>query len=260
MGEDQAHVTSAPGTCLRRQPQLCARRCPPRPEPQSCCNETMTSPPLDRRRSPRFDIVNPLWADVELPETAPVKNASQSGALIETTACPALNSRHVVTFRGADRAAEVLTVVRHVCASPRGRTFLVGLEATEAAFESVFEGRPGCAHPRESPAVSGERSDRRRSARVPCDTSIWADISWPRPVRVADISAGGALLLSRQRGSIGARGLVRLTVGEHRFAAAIEVCRQAAFFDQSGFYLGVRFLGMIDHQRDLMTTLIAGTL
>ncbi|MFN7984772.1 MAG: PilZ domain-containing protein [Vicinamibacterales bacterium] len=220
----------------------------------------MTSQPLDRRQSPRFDIVNPLWADIELPETAPVRNASDTGALIETSVCPALNSRHLVTFRSDERSAEVVTVVRHVRPSPRGRTFLVGLEAEEATFAQVFEGRFYAGPANESlPAIDPPPADRRRSARVPCGTSVFADICWPRPVRVADVSAGGALLLSRQRGSIGARGLVRLTVGAHRFAAAVEVRRQAAFYDQSGFYLGVRFLGMIDHQRGLVDTLMAET-
>lgn len=217
----------------------------------------MTSPPLDRRQAPRFEIVSPLWADIELPETALVRNASEGGALLEASVCPALNSTHVVTFRADDRSAETTTVVRHVSPSSRGRSFLVGVETIEKAMPSVLEGRASSTSTFEPGAVLGAPpADRRRSPRVSCDASVSADISWPRPVRVADISATGALLLSRQRGSIGARGLVRLTVGTHRFAAAVEVRRQSAFYDQSGFYLGVRFLGLIDHHRDLMDTLM----
>jgi len=220
----------------------------------------MTPPPTDRRLTPRFDIVNPLWADIELPETAPVRNVSQTGALVEATVCPALNSQHSIAFRTDDHLTVATTVVRHVRPSPRGRTFLVGLEAVETTIAEVVERRMATQSPsEEAPAPGAPPADRRRSFRVACDHSVSADISWPRPVRMSDISAGGALLMSRQRGSIGARGLLRLTVGPHHFAAAIEVRRQTAFYDRSGFFLGVKFLGLIDHHRDLIDTLMVGS-
>ncbi len=248
-------MTSLKWVCLHEQLRFCASGDVVRRVNQTT-TDTMTSLP-DRRQAQRFEIVSPLWADIELPETAIVRNVSQTGALVESTTCPALNSRHAVTFRTDDRSAAATTIVRHVRPSARGRTFLVGLEAIETPIADVVararETRSAADH---RPVLGMPEADRRRMSRVACDETVYADISWPRPVRMADISSGGALLLSRQRGSVGARGLLRLTIGHHRFAAAVQVCRQTAFTDRSGFYLGVRFLGLIDHHRDLIDTLV----
>lgn len=220
----------------------------------------MTTPTLDRRDTPRFDLVSPLWAELELPEIAAVLNISMSGLLVESAACPALNARHVTTIRADGHTSTVTTIVRHVRTSPGGRFFLVGLEIPDTSAEHlVRDARTGTTSGRGPQPEAPAHEDRRRGVRLACGRDVWADLCWPRPVRLIDISASGVLLASRHRGSVGARGLLRLTVGTHTFSAAVELCRQTAYYDQSGFHLGLRFLGLLEHRRDLLDSLASGS-
>ena len=214
------------------------------------------TPGTDRRDSPRFDLMRPLWADIELPETAPVLNTSDTGLLIEASVCPALNSRYTVSLRSDDVSRTVTTIVRHVRPTEWEGTFLVGLELADAStpetaashdvddrFDRRFE--------------AALQVDRRRAPRRACEEAVCVDLNWPRPVRMVDISASGILLASRQGSAVGARGLLRLAFGKHRFVVAVELRRQTPYQDSSGFLLGARLLGLIDHQRGIFETLIA---
>ena len=215
-----------------------------------------TSRTNDRRDSPRFELVGSVWADIELPETAPVLNASDTGLLIESTVCPALNSRYAVTLRADDASRTVTTIVRHVRPTDWGGTFLVGLELVGASsgeaavshdvddgFDRAFE--------------AALQVDRRRAARRACEEAVYVDLNWPRPVRIVDISASGILLASRQWSSVGARGLLRFAFRKHHFVVAVELRRQTPYQDTSGFLLGARLLGLLDHQHGIIETLTA---
>lgn len=87
----------------------------------------MTTPKTDRRTTERFDVLGSLWGLLEIPEAAPVVNSSENGMLIESTACPVLDSVQVARIEIDGVPTPVQSAVRHVRPIERGR-YLVGLE------------------------------------------------------------------------------------------------------------------------------------
>lgn len=211
----------------------------------------------DRRNSPRFELTVPVWADIELPETARVLNTSDTGLLIESPIRPALHAHHGITPRTKTMPRTVATIVRHVRpAEPEG-TFLVGLEIVGARSvgDSGVNGADRRGHGAHGTAL---RVDVQRGPRRACETLVLVDLNLPRPVRIVDISATGILLASRQGSAVGACGLLRFAVGTNRFAVAVEIRRQTQYLDSSGFLLGARLLGPVEDQRRIIDTLVAG--
>lgn len=87
----------------------------------------MKTPSTDRRAFARFDVVGPLWGQLELPEVATVVNVSGSGLLIEAASCPVPNSVHAVRMLVDGDPVSVDAVVRHCRPGSTGR-FRIGLE------------------------------------------------------------------------------------------------------------------------------------
>ncbi|MEQ1726826.1 MAG: PilZ domain-containing protein [Vicinamibacterales bacterium] len=87
----------------------------------------MKTPSTDRRASERFDVVGPLWGQLELPEPATVVNVSSAGLLIETALRPVLDSVHAVRILVDGDAVSVDAVVRHSRPGLGGR-HRIGLE------------------------------------------------------------------------------------------------------------------------------------
>ena len=217
----------------------------------------MPTPSTDRREHRRFDILGSLWADLNLPESARVLNVSDTGLLIEAHVCPALDSVHTADVKTEGESKRVTAVVRHVQPIGWEHSFLVGLEmvASPAHAASTANHRESHVQGKPVPTDSGLRPDRRRSPRRTCDAGVVADLAWPQPVRMVDISANGALMASTQPGTIGARCLLTFAVGSHRFAVDVELRRQTPYYDGSGYNLGAKFLRLAEHQRDIVESL-----
>lgn len=121
----------------------------------------MTTPKTDRRTTERFDVLGSLWGVLEIPETAAVINSSDTGMLVESTACPVLDSVQVARLDVDGAPTTVQSAVRHVRPIERGK-YLVGLEfvkppvlAVRTATVTVHDDDVAV-----EPTTSAERSDR----------------------------------------------------------------------------------------------------
>ncbi len=94
---------------------------------QSTSETGVTTPKINRRMTERFDVLGSLWGVLEIPETAAVVNSSDTGMLVESTACPVLDSVQVARVDIDGVATPVQSAVRHVRPVERGK-YLVGLE------------------------------------------------------------------------------------------------------------------------------------
>jgi hypothetical protein len=90
--------------------------------------------------------------------------------------------------------------------------------------------------------------ERRREPRVPMQSDQRIGLPMALTVRLVDISAGGVLLSSSQKMSIGQRARLRTTLGSDPFTAEIEVRRVAdAGLEGNGrgrFRVGAVFTGL----------------
>ena len=88
-------------------------------------------PMADRRHGERFDVVGALWGQLELTESAQIRNVSTTGALIDSPLPAALNSSQPLRLVVDGHEVKVDAHVRHVRrvsaerAAPR---YLIGLE------------------------------------------------------------------------------------------------------------------------------------
>lgn len=89
--------------------------------------ESVTTPKTDRRMTERFDVLGSLWGVLEIPETAAVVNSSETGMLVESTACPVLDAVQVARVDIDGVVTAVQSAVRHVRPVEHGK-YLVGLE------------------------------------------------------------------------------------------------------------------------------------
>lgn len=87
----------------------------------------MTTPKTDRRTDERFDVLGTLWGVLEIPESAAVVNSSDTGMLVESTACPVLDAVQLARVDVDGVQTTVQSAVRHVRPIDRGK-YLVGLE------------------------------------------------------------------------------------------------------------------------------------
>jgi hypothetical protein len=95
--------------------------------------------------------------------------------------------------------------------------------------------------------------DRRRTPRYEPTTDEWVVLPWSVSVRVLDISLEGVLLQSREPLQIGARGRLRLSIGEAPLLADVEVRRVVpATGSEAGFRIGAAFVGMSPEHRQVI--------
>lgn len=87
----------------------------------------MKTPTTDRRAFERFDVLGPLWGQLELPELVTVLNVSSAGLLVESPSCLVLNSMHAVRMLVDGDAVTVEATVRHCLPAGEGR-HRIGLE------------------------------------------------------------------------------------------------------------------------------------
>jgi PilZ domain len=88
-------------------------------------------PMADRRHGERFDVVGALWGQLELTESAQIRNVSTTGALIDSPLPAALDSSQPLRLVVDGHEVKVDAHVRHVRRIPieRGTArYLIGLE------------------------------------------------------------------------------------------------------------------------------------
>jgi hypothetical protein len=88
-------------------------------------------PMADRRHGERFDVVGALWGQLELSESAQIRNVSTTGALIDSPLPAALDSSQPLRLVVDGHAVSVEALVRHVrrVTVDRGSArYLIGLE------------------------------------------------------------------------------------------------------------------------------------
>jgi hypothetical protein len=88
-------------------------------------------PSADRRHGERFDVVGALWGQLELTESAQIRNVSTTGALIDSPLPAALNSSQPLRLVVDGHEVKVEAHVRHVRRVPVDRgalRYLLGLE------------------------------------------------------------------------------------------------------------------------------------
>lgn len=122
----------------------------------------VTTPKTDRRMDERFDVLGSLWGVLEIPETAAVVNSSETGMLVETEACPVLDSVQLAHVAVDGVPTTVQSSVRHVRPIARGK-YLVGLEYVKPPMLGVRPTEkteaPGEQRPTASSAESGTGLD-----------------------------------------------------------------------------------------------------
>jgi hypothetical protein len=94
--------------------------------------------------------------------------------------------------------------------------------------------------------------DRRRMPRVPVGPAMELSLPVPLTVRVVDISAGGVLLSSPQKMSIGQRARLQLTLGGEPLSVEVEVRRVADGREAMGrnrYRLGAAFVAPDEYAR-----------
>jgi hypothetical protein len=89
-------------------------------------------PSADRRHGERFDVVGALWGQLELTESAQIRNVSTTGALIDSPLPAALDSSQPLRLVVDGHEVKVEALVRHVrrfTTVERGAPrYLIGLE------------------------------------------------------------------------------------------------------------------------------------
>jgi len=88
-------------------------------------------PMADRRHGERFDVVGALWGQLELTESAQIRNVSTTGALIDSPLPAALDSSQPLRLVVDGHEVKVDAYVRHVqrIGVERGAPrYLIGLE------------------------------------------------------------------------------------------------------------------------------------
>jgi c-di-GMP-binding flagellar brake protein YcgR len=92
--------------------------------------------------------------------------------------------------------------------------------------------------------------ERRRSPRYPVDSKNLATQSNSLTVQVLDISVGGVMLRSSRPVKVGARGVLRLTVGGQSFSADVAVTRVSA--SDASYRIGAMFGAMTPEHRQVI--------
>jgi c-di-GMP-binding flagellar brake protein YcgR len=91
--------------------------------------------------------------------------------------------------------------------------------------------------------------ERRRAPRVSVDGRADAGLELHARVRLVDISASGALLVSDTIVPLEATGHLKAMLAGVRFAPTLSVRRTAPLLSADGTQLGAMFLGMDDESR-----------
>jgi c-di-GMP-binding flagellar brake protein YcgR len=91
--------------------------------------------------------------------------------------------------------------------------------------------------------------ERRRLPRVDVPQQIDCEVEMRARVRLVDISASGALLVTDTMLPVEAFGQLRAVLASVRFSPNLEVKRTATVNSHEGTQLGTAFLGMDDESR-----------
>jgi hypothetical protein len=91
--------------------------------------------------------------------------------------------------------------------------------------------------------------ERRRTPRVALDEHFDCRFEMRSRVRLVDISASGALLMSDAVLPVETLGRLKAVLAAARFAPSLEIRRSAALPRNEGMQLGTVFLGMDDESR-----------
>ncbi len=97
-------------------------------------------PMADRRHRERYDVVGALWGQLELTESAQIRNVSTTGALIDSPLPAALDSSQPLRVVVEGHEVSVDAHVRHVrriTASAGAPRYLIGLEFTSPPVSVV---------------------------------------------------------------------------------------------------------------------------
>jgi len=115
----------------------------PVPKGDDSIARALMKPQTDRRLNERFDVVGTMWVQLELTDSARVRNASTTGALVEAPRPSALGSVLEMVVMIDGHQVRVDGRVRHAYrledASDEGR-YLIGLEFSfppESVIESI---------------------------------------------------------------------------------------------------------------------------
>jgi len=203
----------------------------------------------DRRTKNRFELVGSLPGTLETWHRHRVRNLSSGGALVESAVPLAAGSRLSgrLTLQGSQR--DVKAEVRHAqeddAGSGAGR-YLVGLAWADGThpIDDVLAAGAGWLQ-----TLPGEM-ERRHWPRVPLADG--AEMNRPEwsTVTVLDISASGVLFLAPERMAVGAKGQLRLRLGDNGFVGDIEVRRSDRHQTPSGGYrVGAAFTSLADGSR-----------
>lgn len=203
----------------------------------------------DRRTKNRFELVGTLPGTLETWHRHRVRNLSPGGALVESSvALPPgsrVSGRLVLQGSQRDVKAEVRYIQENGIASGAAR-YLIGLAWADGTrpMEDVLAaraGRPG--------TVPGEM-ERRQWPRVP--TADGTEMNRPEwsTVKVLDISVSGVLFLAPERMAPGAKGQLRLRLGDNSFVGDIEIRRSDRHQTPSGGYrVGATFTSLAEGSR-----------
>ena len=96
--------------------------------------------------------------------------------------------------------------------------------------------------------------ERRRAKRHPVEYGEFVGVPFSLTVQIMDISVAGVLLQSPRPIEVGARGALRLTIGDNSLTADVAVTRvsPATVGADTQYRIGARFVGISPEHRQLI--------
>lgn len=202
----------------------------------------------DRRTKNRFELVGTLPGTLETWHRHRLRNLSTGGALVEsaTLLLPGSRVSGRLALQGGPR--DVKAEVRHTQTDAEGAgpaRYLIGLAWADGTrpLDDVLAAAvkvrtlPGEMERRQSPRMTFE------------DGTEMSRPEWST-VTVLDISVSGVMFLAPERMAPGAKGQLRLRLGDNSFVGDIEIRRTDRHQTPSGGYrVGATFTSLADGSR-----------
>lgn len=203
----------------------------------------------DRRTKNRFELVGTLPGTLETWHRHRVRNLSPGGVLVESSIALPPGSRVSgrLVLQGSQRDVKAEVRYTQVDGSASGAArYLIGLAWADGTrpMEDVLAAGVG------RPATVPGEMERRQWPRVP--TADGTEMNRPEwsTVKVLDISVSGVLFLAPERMAPGAKGQLRLRLGDNSFVGDIEIRRSDRHQTPSGGYrVGATFTSLADGSR-----------
>lgn len=203
----------------------------------------------DRRTKNRFELVGTLPGTLETWHRHRLRNLSTGGALVESATLLPTGSRLSgrLALQGGPR--DVKAEVRHAQVDGEGTgasRYLIGLAWADGTrpLDDVL-----AAAAVKLRTLPGEM-ERRQSPRMPLDDGTEMSRAEWSTVTVLDISVSGVMFLAPERMGVGAKGQLRLRLGDNSFVGDIEIRRGDRHQTPSGGYrIGAAFTSLGDGSR-----------